>query len=368
MKARGIEFHAISSSGAYLNKFAASEEVTVHAVEISRHITPLKDLLSAIHLWKRFRLIRPTIVQAHTSKAGILGMIAAWLARVPIRIYHNHGMALLSERGSKRALLWWCERLACFLAHEVIYVAESVRDAALDQGLCPPDKARVIRSINGLDAAGRFNPRKVGESARTETRRKQGIPADALVIGFVGRIFWVKGITELVRAWDHLSKLFDSLHLLVVGAVDSRVPAPQEVIEQLKNNPRIHLTGFVEETPPYYAAMDLLVLPSHHEGLGYVLLEASSMQLPVVGTRIPGILDAVCDGVTGILVEPGDSVALSNAISTYLIDPELRRKHGLAGREYVSCKFCQEQVWESLYQGYRRLLRRLDLVRASGSF
>jgi glycosyltransferase involved in cell wall biosynthesis len=363
MKARGLEFHAISSSGEYLAKFAASEDVKVYTVEISRAIEPAKDILSIYNLWRRLRLIRPHIVEAHTSKAGILGMIAACMARIPIRIYHNHGMALLSEQGYRRLLLWWCERIACLLAHEVIYVAESVRDAALKQGLCLPDKTRVICSINGLDVAGRFNPEKVGEKARAKTRHKHGIPADALVMGFVGRIFRVKGVTELVAAWDHLSKIFDSLNLLIVGTIDSRVPAPPEVLERLRNDPRIHLTGYVENTPLYYAAMDLLVLPSHHEGLPYALLEASSMQLPVVGTRIPGIMDAIRDGVTGTLVERGDTAALANAIGTYLMNPELRRKHGLAGREFVLRKFSQERVWEALYKEYRRLLSQLDLVR-----
>lgn len=250
MKARGIQFHAISSPGEYLDTFAASEGVTVHPVDISRAITPLKDIRSMYCLWRRLCRIRPAIVEAHTSKAGILGMIAGWMARIPIRIYHNHGMALLSETGAKRMLLWWSERVACLLAHEVIYVAESVRDAAVQEGLCPPRKARVISSINGLDAAVRFNPGNVPPNARSEVRRLHGIPDDALVVGFVGRIFWVKGVAELVSAWNDVSRRFGASHLLVVGAVDSRLPAPPEVVEQLQSDPRIHLTGYIEDMPP----------------------------------------------------------------------------------------------------------------------
>lgn len=368
MKARGIQFHAISSPGEYLDTFAAGEGVMVHPVDISRAITPLKDFRSTYCLWRRLRCIRPTIVEAHTSKAGILGMVAAWIARVPIRIYHNHGMALLSETGPKRMLLWWCERVACLLAHRVIYVAESVRDAAVHEGLCAPVKAKVISSINGLDAAIRFNPGSVAKNARSEVRRLNGIPEDALVIGFVGRIFWVKGVAELLSAWKDVSRRFDAAHLLVVGAVDSRLPAPPEVVERLQADPRIHLTGYIGDMPPYYAAMDVLVLPSFYEGLGYVLLEASAMEVPVVGTKIPGIVDAVCDGVTGTLVPPGDVVALARAISAYLQDSELRRTHGVAGRKYVSDRFNQEQVWNALYQEYKRLLAQLDLVPVRESF
>jgi glycosyltransferase involved in cell wall biosynthesis len=293
-------------------------------------------------------------------------MVAGWIARIPIRIYHNHGMALLSETGTKRMLLWWCERVSCLLAHQVIYVAESVRDAAVHERLCPPTKATVISSINGLDAAVYFNPRNVAKNARSQIRQFHGIPKDALVVGFVGRIFRVKGVAELLSAWKDVSRRFSVSHLLVVGAVDSRLPAPPEVVEQLQQDPRIHLTGYIRDMPPYYAAMDVLVLPSFYEGLGYVLLEASAMELPVVGTKIPGIVDAVCDGVTGTLIDPGDVTALARAIITYLKDPELRRMHGAAGRKYVSDKFSQEQVWDALYQEYERLLAQLDLVPVRG--
>lgn len=357
MKARGLEFHAISSPGDHLDEFAVKEGALAHRVEISRTITPLGDLLSVVRLWWELRKIRPAIVQAHTTKAGLLGMIAAWLARCPIRIYYNHGIALLSARGFTRFMLRWCDRLSSSLADRVIYVAPSVRDAALAEGLCPVGKTKAILSINGLDAAKRFNPSNLGESSRLQMRQKFGIPASALVVGFVGRIFMVKGIVELVAGWNALSMEFDSLHLLVVGSFDSRVAVPKGVERQLRSDARIHLTGYVEDMPLLYRAMDLLVLPSHHEGLGYVLIEASAMELPVVGTRIPGIVEAVLDGETGILVEPGDPCDLANAIRRYLRDPELRKKHGRRGREYVVKAFQRERVWQELYQEYVDLLR-----------
>ena len=361
MKARGFEIQAISSPGADLKKFAEREQVAVYAVRMSRRIAPLRDLVAIFHLWRKLRRIRPHIVHAHMSKAGLLGAIAAWLARVPVCIYHNHGMALSSAKGYKRILLRWAEKTSSFFAHEVIYVAYSVRDAALAECLCPKEKMKVILSINGLDAAGRFNPSNVGIRARARVRLKHGIPADAFVVGFVGRIFRIKGLVEVVTAWNTLSELYDSLHLLVVGDFDLRDPLPQEVERRLRNDPRIHLTGFIDDTPPLYTAMDLLVLPSYHEGLGYSLIEASAMTLPVVATRIPGCVDAVEDGVTGMLVPPRDAAALADAIRTYLNHPELRRKHGQAGRQRVLRDFRPEAIWEALYQEYVRLLREKGL-------
>jgi glycosyltransferase involved in cell wall biosynthesis len=358
MRKKGIEFNAISSDGPFLKEFAATDEVIIHTVEISRTITPLKDLRSIFLLWRKLRQIRPEIVHAHTTKAGLLGMISAWLANVPIRIYHNHGIALLSATGIRRILLRLSDKISCFLAHEVIYVAPSVMKAALTEGLCVEKKAKAILSINGLDAIGRFNPAKLENDSRLKIRRNCKIPADALIVGFVGRIFRVKGIVELVAAWKVLSRDFDSLHLLIVGEFDTRDPIPPNVEDCLRRDPRVHLTGYKENMPAMYAAMDLLILPSFHEGLGYVLIEASAMELPVVGTRIPGILDAVIDGVTGTLIEPGNPEALVNAVATYLKDEPLRRKHGLAGREYVLRNFRQEVVWEEHYQRYQYLLQR----------
>lgn len=365
MRSRGIQLFAISSPGEYLTRFANEEGVSAHVVPISRTITPFKDFVSVLRLWWKLRAIRPEIVEAHTTKGGLIGMIASWLARVPIRIYHNHGMAALSAKGLKRFALRWSDKISCLLAHRVIYVAPSVRDAALEEGVCRMEKARTVLSINGLDAVGRFNPSLLSGDARARVRLRYGIPANALVLGFVGRIFRVKGIEELLCAWEELSGQFKNLHLLIVGALDSREPISDAARQRLQSDPRIHLTGYVEDTPPLYAAMDVLTLPSYHEGLGYVLIEAAAMNLPVVGTRIPGILDAVRNGITGLLVEPGDAMGLASAIAKYLSDPELRRLHGQAGREYVLHNFVPENVWESLYSEYRDLLSARGMLQDS---
>ena len=297
------------------------------------------------------------MVQGDTSKSGLLAMVAAWLARAPVRIYRNHGMALSSARGVRRTLLWWCERISCLLAHEVLYVAPSVRDAAIQEGVCAPSKAKVVLSANGLDTEGRFNPANLEPGAGDKTRERYGIPTEALVLGFVGRLFRVKGICELVQAWETLAEAYPSLHLLVAGEFDTRDPVPKPVEKQLRNHKRIHLVGYVDEMPPVYAAMDVLILPSFHEGLGYVLIEASAMEVPVIGTRIPGIVDAICDRVTGTIIEPGSVTAIVETVRRYLDDPGLRKCHGQAGRRYVLRTFQQQRVWGELYTHYENLAR-----------
>jgi glycosyltransferase involved in cell wall biosynthesis len=363
MKTRGLEIHAISSAGEFLIEFAQQEQVSVDAVTMHRSITPLQDIYAIAQLWQHLRRVRPQIVHSHTPKGGLLGTISAWLAGVPIRIYHIRGLPLMTAKGYKRFLLWWSEKVSCLLANQVLCVSYSIRDVVVSEDLCPANKVKVLLngSGNGVDAKGQFNCDRFGENVRQETRRKYGIPEDSLVVGFVGRIVRDKGVGELVLAWKILRLEFPNLHLLVVGSFEPQDAVSKDVESLLKSDPRIHLTGLEWNTPPLYAAMDILTLPTYREGFPNVPLEAAAMQLPVVATQIPGCIDSVENGVTGILVPPRNIDALVDGLRTYLKDPELRCQHGQAGRDRVLQKFRQEAIWEALYQEYKQLLQGQDL-------
>jgi glycosyltransferase involved in cell wall biosynthesis len=275
-----------------------------------------------------------------------------------VRIYHMRGLPLMGATGVKRRLLWSTEWIACRLAHRVFCVSHSVRREAVDAGICPPEKIRVLLggSGNGVDATDRFDPDARGEEARRLTRTRFGIPASAPVIGFVGRIVRDKGVVELAGAWRELRERYAHLHLLLVGPFEPQDPVPAETERLLRADPRVHLAGMDWDTPPLYAAMDVVALPTYREGFPNVPLEAAAMRLPVVATRIPGCVDAVADGRTGLLVPPRDPAALRDALVRYLDDPELRLLHGAAGRERVLREFRQEGIWEALHAEYRRLL------------
>lgn len=359
MKTRGFEIHAISSAGDYLIEFAQQEQVSVDAVTMHRSITPLQDIYAIVQLWQHLRRIRPQIVHSHTPKGGLLGTISAWLAGVPIRIYHIRGLPLMTAKGYKRLLLWWSEKVSCLLANQVLCVSYSIRDLVVSEDLCPANKVKVLLngSGNGVDAKGLFNCQRFGENVRHETRRKYGIPIDSLVVGFVGRIVRDKGVGELVLAWKILRLEFTNLHLLVVGSFEPQDAVSKDIESLLKSDPRIHLTGLEWNTPPLYAAMDILSLPTYREGFPNVPLEAAAMQLPVVATKIPGCIDAVQNGVTGILVPPRNVDALVDGLRTYLKDSELRCRHGQAGRDRVLQEFRQEAIWDALAQEYKQLLQ-----------
>nr|MBA2669641.1 glycosyltransferase [Gemmatimonadota bacterium] len=294
-----------------------------------------------------------------TPKGGLLGMMAAAAYRAPVRIYHMRGLPLMGATGMRRLLLRITEWTACRLAHQVFCVSHSVRGEAVAAGICPPGKISVLLggSGNGVDAAGRFDPDAQESGARMETRERFGIPSDAVVIGFVGRIVRDKGVVELVDAWQGLRGRFPSAHLLVVGPFEEQDRIPTETERLLRNDPRVHLAGMNWETPPLYGAMDLVALPTYREGFPNVPLEAAAMRLPVVATRIPGCVDAVEDGETGTLVPARDAGALSDALARYLENAELRERHGRVGRARVIREFGQEAIWTALHSEYLRLMR-----------
>jgi glycosyltransferase involved in cell wall biosynthesis len=246
----------------------------------------------------------------------------------------------------------------------VLCVSHSIRQIAVEEGLCPAEKIKVLASGSGqgVDADNRFNPTRWDEREKRELRSRLAIPEEALVVGFVGRIVRDKGITELAEAWRRLREDYPQAHLLLVGDYEEQDPVPDDVRKMLDNDPRVHITGWLTEAAPYYSIMHLLVLPSYREGFPNTPLEAAAMELPVVATDIPGCRDAVENGRTALLVSPRDARALEDAIRRYLDAPLLRQQHGKAGRERVLRLFRQEILWQALYEEYMLWLRRKNVL------
>lgn len=365
MKTKGFDSHAVSSPGPGLTQFSTEESVPVYAVSMARRITPLRDLAALFRLWRLFRTLRPHIVHAHTPKGGLLGMLAARLAGVPVRIYHMHGLPFMTATGLTRRILMATETVSCRMAVQVLCVSQSVRSMAVDLQLSPPEKIQVLLqgSCNGIDAETEFNPDRFNTSVRGDVRHRYGIPPDATVIGFVGRLARAKGLVELGAAWRMLSGEHPNLHLLLIGPDEPGDPPPPALLEQLRADPRVHFAGENWDTPPLYRAMDILVLPTHREGFPIVLLEAAAMGLPMVATRVTGCLDAVLDDITGTLVPAYDPKALAGGLQRYVCDPVLRRRHGAAARVRVRCEFSSEAMREAIYQEYIRWLEAMGLVR-----
>jgi glycosyltransferase involved in cell wall biosynthesis len=331
--------------------------VTIVEMPIDRTISPLRDVVSLWRLWRAMGTLRPTVTNVGTPKAGLLGGVAAWVTGVPCRVYTLHGLRFETARGWKRQLLIKAERLACRFAHRVICVSASVREKALALGLTTEERSVVFGSgsCNGIDAS-RFAPEPELAERAGKLRQQLGIPACATVVMFVGRLTRDKGIEELFEAFRSLDRSFPNLRLLLVGCFEKDDPLSAEALAGLRNHPHVIFAGPVVDTPAYYATADIVVLPSHREGLPTVVLEAQAAGKPVVAARATGIVDVVSDGETGLLFPVGDASALAETLARLLTDRTLLRKLELAGPELVKREFRPEQIWRELHRCYLEIL------------
>ena len=206
-------------------------------------------------------------------------------------------------------------------------------------------------SSNGIDISV-FDPTRFSAAAVKTARANLGIPAYAFVVGFLGRIGREKGIEQLYQAWQVVREASPSAYLLLVGPDEPNDPVAPGIIEALKSDPRVRMTGPDWYPARLYALMDVLCMPSHREGLPNVALEAAAMEVPVVAFRVPGVVDAVDSGATGELVDPLSAEQVAAAICKYFRQPSLRRKHGRAGRRRIRELFAREKVWASLTKFY----------------
>ncbi|MEW5739574.1 MAG: glycosyltransferase family 4 protein [Myxococcota bacterium] len=352
--ARGFEVTVVTSPDERLTAFGRRQGVATVALDMPRRVTPLGDWQALTRLHALLRRLEPGIVHAHTPKGGLLGTLAAQAAGVPVRLYHMRGLPFVTMEGPMRALLQTTERLSCRAATRVVCQSPSLRRTALEHRLVAPERCEVIlRGSNGVDCDGRFRLPRHAEAARA-LRASLGIAPDDLVLGFVGRLVGDKGVPELVLAFERLASTRPNAWLLLAGPYEPRDPIDEGTRGRIEAHPRIRTLGFVADPGPVYAAADVIVLPSHREGFPNVPLEAAAMERPVVSTRVDGCTDAVEDGVTGTLVGVDDVGELAAALDRYAADPDLRRRHGLAGRARVVAHFRRERIAEAVVDLYER--------------
>jgi glycosyltransferase involved in cell wall biosynthesis len=308
---------------------------------VRRRINPWRDLAGLVELVRLFRRERPDILHANSSKAGVLGRLAARLAGVPIRIFTVHGWAFSAYSGLKGRLYFWGDRLVAPLTTVTICVSEGERAAGIAAGTCDPERTVVIPNAVDVGAA---------PQARHE-RREPRIVA-------VGRLKAPKDFLTLVRAAGALPE--GSGETLIVGEGPDR-PGLEREIRSLGVQERVRLVGERHDVPELLADADIFVLSSASEGLPVSVLEAMAAALPVVASRVGSVPELVVDGETGILVPPGDESALAAALSSLVADPAERRRLGEAGRARAEKRFDLEPFRRAHVELYSRELARRGL-------
>jgi len=325
----------------------------------------LADLISLLRWYRILRRVRPLAVSVGTPKAGLLGSVAARAARVPVRVYLIRGLRLQTTSGGRRRLLRILERIAVRSATRVLSVSQSLSAALLEEGVRP--RRGTIETVgagssNGVDT-GRFDPGAVDRSA---ARRAWAIPDEARVVAFVGRLTEDKGLGTLIAAMEHPGVIAQRPILLVIGDVDDETGVALR--ERLTQSPVTSIVLPADDRPELvYAAADIVCLPSKREGLPNVVLEASSMALPVIGSDVTGVVDAIRDEQTGIITPVGDDAALASALVRLLGDPLLRRRLGAAGRAWMQADFERRVVQARYAYDLDKLIRNDRHVRLGRS-
>jgi glycosyltransferase involved in cell wall biosynthesis len=356
MQRQGFDVTVIAAPGPLLERAAARERVRAIAVPMTRELSPARDAVALARLVAVLRRLRPTIVNAGTPKAGMLGVTAARLVGVPVVIYLLRGLRFEGARGAKRLLLCATEHVTSGLADRVLVNSHSLQNRFVSLGCVAREKTWVLGagSSNGIEVE-RFAVSAERASWAAAQRLARGFPQDAFVVGFVGRFARDKGIEDLIAAFQMAVGREPRLRLLLVGGHDATDPLSQSAQRFIAEDARVWATGFVEEPAPFYASMDAFVFPSRREGFPNAPLEAAAAGLPVIAWRATGTVDAVVDQETGTLLRAGDVDGLARELVRYARDPQLGRAQGLAGRQRAETNFRRELVWHALADEYRRL-------------
>jgi glycosyltransferase involved in cell wall biosynthesis len=328
-------------------------------VNFKRTISPLGDIRVIFKLIHLFRKEHFDIVQYSTPKASLLGSIASFFARVPLRIYILWGLYYTGQEGLGKFVLKGFEKLICRLSTYVVPISHEMIDFAEAEGLVHKQKCHVMLngSACGVDLET-FDPAKWAK-CHDEIRDKYNIPAHAIVIGTVARLTGDKGINELVKAFDTLSQERAGIYLLLVGEQEEKDRLLQSTERIINDNNRIRIAGWQDDPKPFYVAMDIFCLPTYREGFGEVNLEAQAMGLPVVSTDVIGPRESVENGSTGFLVEPKSAEALIAPLKTLINNAELRKKMGSAGRLRVEKMFDRKDIIKAVVQHRLQLLSKL---------
>lgn len=308
---------------------------------IERKPSPWRDVLILFQLFRLFRSEKFDIVHSIMPKTGMLAMLAAWIALIPVRLHTFTGQVWVTKQGIRRELFKWFDNLIGRFATSVLADSPSQRDFLVSEGVLPPGKAKVIGagSICGVDPL-RFHPET---NVRCALRHDLGIGQDAKVILFVGRLNRDKGMLDLAAAFDAIARCHTDVVLLLVGTEED-VPFSYMQERCYAVRDRLHYVSFAVTPEHYMAAADIFCLPSYREGFGMTIIEAAACGVPAVASRIYGITDAVADGKTGVLFTAGDVSSLTQALLTLIADNVLRQQMGEAARERVIKLFSSEKI------------------------
>lgn len=351
----------VSSPGQELEEVKLEEAIEVVPIEMSRKITPIRDIKS---LWNTYRLLkkeRPQIVHTHTPKAGIVGMLAAKLAGVPHRLHTVAGLPLMEATGTKRKILDFVEKLTYSSATGVYPNSKGLYDFILQHNYTNKSKLKVIGngSSNGIDTSY-FSSKQITEDQKKLLKNELNIEDSDFVFVFVGRLVGDKGINELVKAFSLMHKMDNwqrNPKLLLVGPLETDLdPLDSGTLKEIENNKNIIVAGFQKDVRPYFAISDALVFPSYREGFPNVVMQAGAMELPSIVSDINGCNEIIIQDENGIIVPVKNIEKLQNAMKKIMTDVNYYNRLRNNARPMIQSRYEQFVVWNALLHEYKILL------------
>lgn len=323
--------------------------INVHVIEMVREISPVGDIRSIRQLVRYIKSNDFDLIHAHSSKAGAIGRISAFLCGIPC-VYTAHGWSFSMDVSKLHKRMYICiEKLLALLCRRIVAISEFEKNIALKYRIARKNKIKLIS--NGIDVKS-FAPMP---QRKCFMKKRLGIKENVPVIGMVGRLALQKDPITFVKTAKIIADSGCPVFFLLVGDGELRGEVEQE-ISRLGLSDKFLITGWVEHVPEYINVFDIGVLTSRWEGFGLVLAEYMANAVPVVASNTGGIPDVIADGETGALVNPCDTLGFAAAIMNLLCDEALRNRFIKSGLERVGSQFHIERVAQQHHELYLELI------------
>ncbi|MFD2518552.1 glycosyltransferase family 4 protein [Salinimicrobium flavum] len=351
------EVTAVSAEKARLDRYGRDNRVKTFHVEMTRAITPLKDMKAVLKLYRFLKKENPLIVHTHTPKAGIVGMLAAKMAGVPVRLHTVAGMPLMETTGTKRKILEQVEKFTYSLATRIYPNSRGLKEIILKEGFVEEQKLKILGkgSSNGIDTEY-FDPRRYSEEDKTALRKEWKITEADLVFIFIGRLVSEKGINELVSAFNELQLKHPDVSLLLVGPFEEELdPLSPSTLKLIENHPKIITTDYQIDVRPFLAISDVLAFPSYREGFPNVVMQAGAMRIPSIVSDINGCNEIISNEINGLIIPAKSGKSLYTTMEKLVTDVELRKILSQNSREMICEHYERKEFWEILLKEYKTL-------------
>lgn len=351
----GFEITGLAPKGIE-HEWLRNDGIKTKVIFLKRMPHVIYDTISVMQLTWYFLFNRFDVISISTPKAALVGAIASFISFQRNVIYTQRGRTYENTTGLKRIFFESIERFIFKVSKKVFCISHELKDDFISKKYCSPNKIFVINSgsSNGVDLQI-FTKNTVNLKEGDFLRKKLGMQSDDLLILYSGRLRKDKGINELVNAFLDLTKTYSNLFLLLQGRFEEFDPINDDVMIEIENNNRIFIEPWSRTIDKYLAAANIFAFPSHREGFGNVAIEASAMEIPVVGFNVIGCRESIKNGVSGILVEPISSDSLRNGLEQLIVNPDLRKSLSVNGRKWVEKEFDSKIIWNELLKVYNRM-------------